>query len=263
MLKQSAPAGTYSCVNDRNEMTSARREALSELIGQSLPHPTRPNFVWAGCRFVLRLFFVFWLGYRARGMKKVPASGGGLLLINHQSFLDPLLAGAPLARPVSYIARDSLFPVPVIGWILRHTYVMPIHRESAGASVVKESVRRMRHGFLVGVFPEGTRSRDGSVGEMKPGFVSLVRRSDVPIYPVGIAGANEAMPPGVICPRPRRVRVVFGDPLTRREIDRYTGSTSGTDGTLVRCPGREEELVELVRRRIIACQREAEEWRRQ
>jgi 1-acyl-sn-glycerol-3-phosphate acyltransferase len=236
----------------RKKVQSANCKSQNEedpRTGTALPHPTRPNWFWLASRFVMRLFFAFWLRYRARGVERVPVSGGGLMLVNHQSFLDPLLAGLPFSRPVSYIARDSLFRVPVIGWILRNTYVIPINRESAGSESLRESVRRMQHGFLVGVFPEGTRSADGAVGPMKPGFIALIRRGKLPVIPVGVAGAHEAMPRNAWFPRPRRVCVVYGEPLTHAQIEPYTRR------------GREEELVELVRGRIIACQAEAEEWR--
>ncbi|MDB5335676.1 MAG: phospholipid/glycerol acyltransferase, partial [Planctomycetaceae bacterium] len=78
-----------------------------------------------------RVFFALWLRYRARGLEHIPATGGGLVLANHLSFLDPLMIGLPLNRPISYLARDSLFRVPAIGWLLRRTYVKPISRENA------------------------------------------------------------------------------------------------------------------------------------
>ena len=191
----------------------------------------------------------FWLRFQARGIERLPKTGGALLIINHQSFLDPLLVGLPLQRPVSFLARDSLFRVPVVGWILRNTYVMPINREAASSRLIKAMVRRLNHGFLVGMFPEGTRSRDGKVGPFKPGFLAMIKRSDVPIYPVGIAGAIDALPRGRLFPRFRRVRVVYGEPILQEEIKSYLDQ------------GREKELVALVRERIIACQQAAEAWR--
>ena len=124
-----------------------------------------------------------------------------------------MLTGLALKRPISYVARDSLFPLPVIGWVLRNAYVLPINRESASSRLIKAMIGRMKHGFLVGMFPEGTRSGDGVVGEFKPGFIAMIRRCDVPIYPVGIAGSFEAMPRGVLLPRFRLVRVVYGEPI--------------------------------------------------
>jgi 1-acyl-sn-glycerol-3-phosphate acyltransferase len=212
--------------------------------------PTCRNIVWFTSQMVLRLVFTTWLQYRARGIEKIPAEGGGLLLINHQSFLDPLLVGLPLTRPVSYLARNSLFRVPVIGWILRHTYVLPINREAASSTTIREAVRRMNEGFLVGIFPEGTRSDDGSIGALKPGFVALIRRTRLPVVPVGIAGAGDALPRHSWFLRPTRVRVVFGEPISPDEIRASLRH------------GQEGRLLALAQRAITHCQQEAETWRR-
>lgn len=213
-----------------------------------LGSPLRRNWVWLSFQVVIRNIFAFWLQYRARGIEKIPATGGGLILSNHQSFLDPLLIGLPLHRPVSFLARDTLFPVPVIGWILRHTYVMPLSRDTGGAAGLRETIRRLDEGFLVGLFPEGTRSPDGSLGTLKPGFAALVRRTELPIYPVGIAGAHRALGRGSILLKPHRVRVVFGEPLPADKVAE------------LKQRGRETELVETVRAHIAACQHEAETW---
>jgi len=212
--------------------------------------PLRRNWIWFVCQVIVGICFTVWLRYRARGVERLPADGGGLLLANHQSYLDPLLVGLPLRRPVSFLARDSLFRVPVIGWILRNTYVMPLSRDSGGVAGFRETLRRLDEGFLVGVFPEGTRSPDGTLGTFKPGFAALVRRTDLPIYPVGIAGANRALGKGSRFLKPHRVCVVFGEPFSREAIEPLCQR------------GREAELVEAVRSRIADCQREAEEWLR-
>lgn len=216
---------------------------------QPLPDPIKRNRHWLTFQFIMKFVVVVMVRFRARGLENVPKTGGGLVLINHQSALDPLLAGVALQRPISYVARDTLFPVPFIGWVLKNTYVLPINREAASSRLIKAMVRRMDHGFLVGMFPEGTRTRDGEVGPFKPGFLAMIRRSNVPIYPVGIAGSMDAMPRGMLIPRFRKVRVVYGEPLLPEEIKPYLDD------------GREKELVALVRERIIACQQAAETWR--
>jgi len=215
----------------------------------SSPHPTRRNIVWLTLQFMMRLVYMLWLRFQARGLENVPKTGGGLVLVNHQSFLDPTLVGVPLQRPVSYLARDSLFRVPVIGWVLRNTYVMAINRDAPGTASIRTATQRMNDGFLVGLFPEGTRSLDGHVGEFKPGFISLIRRAKVPVYPVGIAGAHEAMPRGGVRLWSQKVRVVYGKPLCTGEVARLSAK------------GHEEELVAFVRSAVEACQHEAQSWR--
>ena len=210
--------------------------------------PFHRNWVWSSLQLLLRLVFTVWLRYRSRGMEHLPGESGALLLSNHQSFLDPLLIGLPLTRPVSFLARDTLFPVPVIGWILRNTYVMPLNREGGAAAGIRQTVERMRQGYLVGIFPEGTRSRDGQVGELKPGFAALLRRSELPVLPIGIAGAATALGRDNLWLRPVRVCVVFGTPFDPAVLERLSKK------------GQEEALLAHVRARIVECQQQAQTW---
>ncbi len=197
---------------------------------------------------VLRNVFSFWMRYRARGFENLPEKGA-LFLINHQSFLDPLMVGLPLARPVSFLARDSLFRVPVIGWILRRTYVMPIRREAATTDALKESIRRIEHGFYVGIFPEGTRSASGQIGPIKPGFIAMLRRAHCPVVIIAIAGSAEAMPRHTLMLFPRRVHVVFGDPIAPETLAPLLER------------GREQELLAFVRDEMVRLHALANAWR--
>ncbi|MFN0198277.1 MAG: lysophospholipid acyltransferase family protein [Planctomycetaceae bacterium] len=220
------------------------------MASDDLPSPTHRNMVWLFWQFLLQNVFQFWLRYRARGLENIPQIGGGLILANHQSFLDPTLIGLPLRRPISYLARDSLFHVPFIGWILRNTYVMPINRDAAGPAVLREAIRRMEHGFLVGIFPEGTRTHDGEVAHFKPGFISLLRRAHMPVYPVGIAGAHVALPRNGWFLKPAKVCVMFGPAIDPAELEPLLAK------------GEEERLLEFIRERVCFYQRQAEDCRK-
>jgi 1-acyl-sn-glycerol-3-phosphate acyltransferase len=198
---------------------------------------------------VLRNVFVFWLDYRARGHEGLPPNGG-LVLANHESFLDPFLIGLPFRRPISYLARHNLFSVPFVGFMLRNTYVMPINRDAASTASIREATRRMQHGLLVGIFPEGTRSDDGRLGELKPGFIALLRHGKAPVVPVGVAGAGLVLPRGGKWIRRGRIRVVYGRPIEWNELEPLTAR------------GRETDLLVLIRERMLEVCREAAEWRK-
>jgi len=195
-----------------------------------------------------RTVFPVWLRFRARGVEKVPQHGPALLLINHQSFLDSMVVGVPIDRPVSYLTRDSLFRVPIVGWILRNSYTMPVNRESASSSTLRLAAGRLKRGFLVGIFPEGTRSHDGQLGPLKPGFIALIRKADFPVIPVGVAGTGAAWPRNAWFVRPKPCRVVFGDPIPADVLAKLT------------VKGNEENLIDEVRRRMSQCLQEAQEW---
>ncbi|WP_437186270.1 lysophospholipid acyltransferase family protein [Planctomicrobium sp. SH668] len=205
------------------------------------------NWVWRSIQLLMQNLFVFAFRYRIRGKEKLP-DGGALLLINHQSFIDPLVTAVGLRRPVSYLARHNLFHVPVIGAILRNTYVMPIRRDSAATESIRLAVERIQQGYYVGIFPEGTRSRNGELQKLKPGFLAIVRRTKVPVVPVGIAGAGNAFPRGALWFRMRQVRVVIGEVITPEELEELCQR------------GREKEFLEVVKNRIEAAVAEATAW---
>ena len=212
----------------------------------SVGTPDRRNRLWRFLQANAHVFFGIWLRFRAVGLENIPQTGGGLVIANHLSFLDPLLVGLPLTRPVSFVARDSLFKIPVIGWILRKTYVMPINRESAGTAVIRQTIERLNAGFLCGIFPEGTRSRDGQVGTFKPGFIALIRRSQVPIYPAALAGTGRAMGRGSWFLKPVPVCAAFGKPIPVETIQEFLDRDD------------EKGLIELVKQRVVDCLAEAE-----
>ena len=180
--------------------------------------PPQANFLWRLIRVPFWLFCKTWVRLHVVGREHIDSTRGGLFLVNHQSFLDPLFVAVFLGRPVSYLARDNLFRVPVIGWILRNTHVIPISREAARGGSIRVALERLESGFLVGIFPEGTRTSDGKVGDFRPGFLALARRSQQPIYPVGIVGADRVMSRNSKWIRPGRVDVVIGAPFTPDEL---------------------------------------------
>ena len=224
--------------------------AASALSGDTAAResPERPNRLWRFLRRLARIVFPVWFRLKARGVEKIPPHGAALLLINHQSFLDGMVVGTPLARPISFLARDSLFRVPIVGWILRNSYAMPVNREAASSSSLRLAADRLKRGFLVAIFPEGTRSLDGQIGPLKPGFIALIRRADVPVFPVGVAGTRAALPRDAWFPRPKPCRVVFGDPIPHEILAKLVPK------------GNEQALLDEVRRRMCECHQEAQEW---
>jgi len=209
--------------------------------------PTARNWIWRAFQLFMQNLFVFVFRYRIRGAEQLPP-GGALLLINHQSFIDPLVVAVSFHRPVSYLARHNLFAVPLIGTILRNTYVMPIRRNSAATESIRMAINRLQQGYYVGIFPEGTRSTDGRLHEMKPGFLAIVRRANVPVVPIGVAGAGNALPRGAVMIRPRVVRVVVGTPYSADDVREFLDQ------------GRAAEFMESLQVRLQDAMDEAAAW---
>jgi 1-acyl-sn-glycerol-3-phosphate acyltransferase len=115
------------------------------------------------------------------------------------------------------LARSTLFKNPAFSFLLRILDAIEIDRERGGLSGLREMLSRLRSGELVLLFPEGTRTLDGSIGSLKPGFLPIARRSEVPLVPVAIVGAFECMPKGSKWLFPKPIAVVFGKPLLAQD----------------------------------------------
>jgi 1-acyl-sn-glycerol-3-phosphate acyltransferase len=152
-----------------------------------------------------------------------PASGSALYIANHQSFLDPLLIGMYLKRPMNYMARDTLFRMPGFGPLIRSVNAFPVKRGTADTGALKEAIRRQRAGGQLTIFPEGTRTRDGRIGDFLPGVAMLAQRAADWVVPTVVDGAFECWPRTSLLPMPGQVTVIFGQPLKAQDIRRLEG----------------------------------------
>jgi len=166
--------------------------------------------------------FILLLGGRAWGHRHVPRRGGVLLVSNHQSYLDPMLATLALPRQCSYMARESLFRVRTFRVLIGSLNAFPVRRGTADLRGVKETLRRLRDGYAVLIFPEGTRSAGGQMGPIQPGVGMLARRACVPVVPVAIDGACQVWPRDRTLPRPGTVHIKYGRPFSVEQVQRMT-----------------------------------------
>jgi 1-acyl-sn-glycerol-3-phosphate acyltransferase len=192
-------------------------------------------------RVFARLFGTALYRLRWQGSEHYPATGGALICSNHQSYLDPVLVGLTCSRRMNYLARDTLFKNPVLAPLIRFLDAIPIDREGGGLAGLKETLRRLKAEEQVLIFPEGTRTQDGEVLPLKPGFCSVTRRSKVPLVPVGLDGAYQAWPRTARLPRLGRIAIVVGEPMSPDLIASLT----------------DEQVVEELQSRIQECHRRA------
>jgi len=165
-----------------------------------------------------RTFAVSLFGFRVRFAERLPARGGVLVLSSHQSHLDPLLLGLATDRRLSSMARSTLYRFKPFGFVITALDAVPVDREASALAGMKTVIERLKRGAAVIVFPEGTRTADGRLGDIKGGFSIIARRAGVPIAPVAIVGAYECWPRTRRFPRPGRVRLEFGRLITPAEI---------------------------------------------
>lgn len=175
------------------------------------------------CRILLDAGFRL----QANNVSAVPQRGPFILASNHASFLDPPVLGAPLSRQIHYLARDSLFE-GVGKWILPRVGSLPVARGKGDVSAVRVVLDILKAGEGVVLFPEGTRSPDGSLQPAKPGVGLIACRAQVPVVPARIFGSFEAFNRTMKFPNiGTRVQVTYGHALSPKEYDPGTSAGKG------------------------------------
>jgi len=172
------------------------------------------SVLWIVCRALGVSVF----GVRTRFAEPLPERGGLIVLSSHQSHLDPLLLGLACDRRLSSLARSSLYAFKPFGAVITALDAIPIDREASALVAMKTVIRRLEEGAAVIIFPEGTRTVTGRLGELKSGFALIAKRAGVPIVPVAIVGAWECWPKTRLLPRPGRIRLEFGRVIRPEEI---------------------------------------------
>jgi 1-acyl-sn-glycerol-3-phosphate acyltransferase len=172
-------------------------------------------------RFVLRPLFFLVFRPRVTGRENVPLTGPVILASNHLSFIDSIAIPLMAPRKVSYLAKAEYWQgTGLSGWVSRTLFTalgaLPVEREASRAAqaALDTAMGVLRAGGAFGIYPEGTRSRDGRLARGKTGVAWLALTADCPVVPVAVHGTDKVQPIGARWPRPHRISVTFGEPLT-------------------------------------------------
>ena len=179
-------------------------------------------YYWIGynlSRLAGRLFFRFRIIHRERMIQ----SGPVILAMNHQSYLDPPLAGTACDRAIYFLARRTLLNVPLLGRVLPKLNVIPVNQEGVDRSAIKAVIRVLQAGNGVLVFPEGSRTIDGTLQSGEPGIGLIIAKTLAPVVPMRIFGAHEALPRHGGRLRFVPITVVIGEPIFFSAADMELG----------------------------------------
>jgi 1-acyl-sn-glycerol-3-phosphate acyltransferase len=200
---------------------------IPKLPGDSLTWMNSPwFFLWHHSLYAwYHALFTLGFSFRARGGHNMPLTGPALLLANHQSYLDPLIVGLVARRPLVYLARKTLFKNRIFAAMIRSLNAVPIDQDGIGKDGIRTILEQLHLGRAVIVFPEGERTPHGEMQPLKPGIQLLIKRTQAPIVPVGIAGAFDAWPRSRPAPMPAplalpagagTIAVSMGEPIDGR-----------------------------------------------
>lgn len=152
------------------------------------------------CRMVLFIL----RRWEVRGADNFPHSGGLVVICNHTSYWDPIVVGCAINRVIHFMAKAELFTIPLLGIIIKFLHAFPVKRGGSDRNAIRTALQLLVNGKVVGIFPEGTRSKTGEILDPHLGAAMLALKAGVPILPVAVVGTRGFTD---------KVRVLIGKPI--------------------------------------------------
>jgi len=153
------------------------------------------------------------MGWKVQGAENLPTHGPVILAINHVSIWDPIVAASSVPRHVSFMAKEELFSIPVLGTIFSKLGAFPVKRGQGDMNAIRQSLAILKQGRVLGLFPEGTRSKTGEIQKGLPGMVLLMEKSQASVVPVKVYGTTNLLTKGW-----GKIGIVVGKPLTAQML---------------------------------------------
>lgn len=173
----------------------------------------RTTFYWAVKAAAAPVTLIY-VRLAVSGRGHVPRGQPCIVVANHTSYVDAAVLGSACPRRITFMISEPIYRLLRLRWFYYLMGTIPVAADAPDPSAMKAALRTLREGGVVGIFPEGQRMPDGNVGEGKAGVALLAARSRAVVIPAAIIGAHRVMPVGSIVPRPYRIRVVFGAPIS-------------------------------------------------
>jgi 1-acyl-sn-glycerol-3-phosphate acyltransferase len=190
------------------------------------------TLVYRLCSIGSRTYCRLWHRLRVEGLENLPREGGAVLACNHQSFIDILILGGYVPRHTAFVARDTLAHWRWLAYVMRECGTVLVKRGTSDRRALRGMADHLVLGDCVAIFPEGTRSMDGRLGEMKGGALLAARMAKVPIVPLGIRGAWEAWPKGRAIPFPKKIALRFGPAIDSAREDAHEAMVESIRGMI-------------------------------
>ncbi len=152
------------------------------------------------------LFLRFICRWQVKGQDNLPSGGPVIVYANHISYLDPIIIGVALRRPVRFMAKEELFRIPVLNWIIGWLDAFPVRRGGFDRAALKAAIKILNNGQVLGIFPEGKRSKDGKLNPFLGGAALLALKTGAPLLPVAIKNSNKVL-------SGQRIKISIGKPF--------------------------------------------------
>jgi len=170
---------------------------------------------YAFAKSVVYTIFKPWYRIEAIGVENFPKEGGVLLCANHIHNFDPIVVGIMAPRPVHYMAKEEIFRVPVLGGIVKKCNAFPVKRGFSDREALRTGLKILKEGNVFGLFPEGTRSKNGELGKGLSGAGFFALRTEANVVPCAVIGPYKSF---------KRLKVVYGKPIALDEMRKAKAS---------------------------------------
>ncbi len=160
-------------------------------------------------RAIIRCLLPIWRRWQVIGIDRLPDTGGVVVVSNHTSNLDPVVVGCALTRRIHFMAKQELFQNPILAYIIRLLGAFPVNREKSDRNAIRKALELLQEGQMIGIFPEGTRSKSGELQRPQIGAAMLAIKANAPILPMALKGTRGLF---------GQVTVVVGEPIYLPEL---------------------------------------------
>lgn len=151
------------------------------------------------CKVLFRL--------KVKGLENIPRGGRAVIAVNHSSYLDPVVVGVAIPKRIKWVILKSIYHLWWLKWLFVLTEMIPEN------GAIEKSLSALKNDELLGIFPEGTRSRDGTLHAGREGVAILAVKGAAPVIPCAIRGAFEAYPRNALFPKPHPIKILIGSPI--------------------------------------------------
>ena len=168
---------------------------------------------------LFKLFLLLWNRFKIYHLERIPSTGGVLIASNHASFLDPPAVSVGYrARPIHFMARDTLWNSKFGTWWMTNVGCIPVARGTGDLRALKTTIRMLKEGKVVSMFPEGTRTEDGELQKPQGGIGFIIEKSGCTVVPAYVDGSYKAYPKGAKFIKPVKVSISYGEPIPPEEF---------------------------------------------
>ncbi|MCR4662285.1 MAG: 1-acyl-sn-glycerol-3-phosphate acyltransferase [Endomicrobiaceae bacterium] len=166
----------------------------------------KSSFLYYLGKFLFKWMFILVYRCKASGQEYIPEDTGFIIAPNHMSFFDPPLAGCFMKQDLFFMAKQELFNIPILGFLIKRTNAFPVKRGMQDMGAFRNAFTLLEKKKALLMFPEGTRSKTGELGRARPGVGMVACNCQVPIVPVKIVNTNNMI-------KFKRIEVKYGKPI--------------------------------------------------